>query len=196
MSERLNIKQREHILERALRLALQDRKKAHKAATTALADALWEHEYSAAAKIAAKLPQAWVHSSSSIYIRSAGFKGRYEYGKEKMDCELPMSATRLVPDDHDHHNIIVVGGDHPFFERAQSLAEEFQAINREKERLTARIKSILYAVNTRAQLLEVWPEVAELLPPEQSPSRAVVPVELVPDLNKSVGLPSGRKGKK
>ncbi|MFP3663059.1 Nmad5 family putative nucleotide modification protein, partial [Burkholderia sp. SIMBA_043] len=70
---RLTKEFREELIGRALQHAFKAREKAHEAATTALADALYDHTHGAAEKIAKKLPQGWVSHDREIHIDAAGF---------------------------------------------------------------------------------------------------------------------------
>lgn len=191
---RLTNQIREIIIDKAMHKAFDARDKAHEKATTALADAVYQHEYGTAGKIAAKLPENWCTRINAIEIEAAGFN--YWRREGRMDSCLKMSKTRPVPENQ-RSNPPKIGGAHPLNDQAQAVAEEYQAINRDKEALRAKLNSILYSVTTTEKLLDAWPESKQFIPASAPTTTALVPVELVPELNAALGIASkATKGRK
>lgn len=181
---------RDSIIDQAMAKAFDARDKAHEKATTALADALYQHEYGAAEKIANKLPQGWVQSSSRLTINAAGFSYRRDALKSD---QIKMSKERRTPG---YAPRVTVGGDHPLFNQAQAVADEYQSINRDKEALRAKLRAVVYAATTVEKLLAAWPECEKFLPAATpKPAGALVPVELVPELNAALGIKTKAKAK-
>lgn len=70
------------------------------------------------------------------------------------------------------------------------MAEEHAAIRDEKEALRVKLSALVYSVTTLPRLREAWPECEQFLPntAPKTVSTAIVPVELVPELNKALGV--------
>lgn len=181
---RLTNEFRDELIGRALNKAFGPRDKALKQARSDLADAIYAHEWGAAGKIADKLPQGWVSCNNYLWINAAGFS--HDSRRDgKANSTLTMSQSRRLPD-----NVHVsIDGAHPLNDAAQAVASEHAAIRDEKEALRVKLRALVYSVTTLARLREAWPECESLLPAATPrPSAALVPVELVPDLNKALGL--------
>lgn len=78
---------------------------------------------------------------------------------------------------------------------AGDLADQFHACVKDIEKaqdvvseLKRSLKTVLNSVKTTKQLIAVWPEVVELLPPEEAPKQ--LPAIRTESLNKAIGLPS------
>lgn len=90
--------------------------------------------------------------------------------------------------------------DHPMtkkFEEYREICEqttEAQTDRQTKRKaLKLKIEPVVGSVTTVARLLDVWPEVKELLPDGWENSNGGVPAIVVADLNKAVGLPSKKE---
>lgn len=188
---RLTNEIRKAIIKAAMHKAFDARDKAHAQATVALADAAYQHEYGAIGKIAAKLPENWCERSRSITINAAGFGWRRDGGSMKNEC-LNMSKTRPMPN-YQSGNPVKIGATHPLNDHAQVVAEEYQQINRDKDELRAKLSALVYSVTTTEKLLEAWPECEAFIPASVPTTRALVPVELVPQLNAALGIKAKRK---
>lgn len=186
---RLTNEFRDEMIGRALMHAFGKREKAHKAATVALADAIYAHEWGEAGKIADKLPQGWVRFNNYVYLNAAGFS--HDSRRDKLQSShLTMSKSRRMPENAH----VAIDGAHPLNDQAQAVAAEHAAIRDEKEALRVKLRALVYSVTTLARLREAWPECEQFLPEAApKPSTALVPVELVPDLNRALGLLTPRK---
>ncbi|MFP3746985.1 Nmad5 family putative nucleotide modification protein [Achromobacter sp. SIMBA_011] len=184
---RLTKEFREELIGRALQHAFKAREKAHEAATTALADALYDHTHGAAEKIAKKLPQGWVSHDREIHIDAAGFSWNPNRSGLK-HYSLKMSKARPFP--RHANQEIKVGGAHPLNDQAQTVAAEYAAIRDDKEALRVKLQALVYSVTTLPRLREAWPECEQFLPSTapKTVSTAVVPVELVPQVNAALGI--------
>lgn len=185
---RLTKEFREELIGRALVHAFKAREIAHAAATTALADALYDHTHGSVEKLARKLPQGWVDHSTRLTISAAGFSWRHRDDGMQNNI-LKLSTSRPFPRYGDQHGM-AVGGEHPLNDQAQAVAEEHAAIRDEKEALRVKLSALVYSVTTLPRLREAWPECEQFLPDTtpKTVSTAIVPVELVPELNKALGI--------
>lgn len=182
---RLTNEMRREIVAKAVTAAYGKREDAHNAATKDLADALYQHTYGEAEKIARKLPKGFANMSGHIEIDAPGFRERYSTLGLK-NSQLNMSIARPVPANHTWVKI-PVGGAHPLNDQAQAVAEEYQALKRDKDALSAKLCSLVGSATTVEKLLEAWPAgtkyVGKPIPPKPS---AVIPVELVPEINAAI----------
>lgn len=182
---RLTNEMRKEIVSKALSAAYGKREDAHNAASKALADALYQHTYGEAEKIARKLPRGFANMSGSIEIGAAGFRDRYSTSPLK-NSQLSMSIARPVPNNHTYIKISV-GGTHPLHEQAQAVAEEYQALTRDKDALAAKLRSLTASATTVEKLLAAWPEGRKFIGKPPAPkASAVIPVELVPEINAAI----------
>jgi hypothetical protein len=85
----------------------------------------------------------------------------------------------------------------------EPLAIEWEAIENDarellerRDTISAQVGGTLQKFNTVKQLIEAWPEAAELLPPSEPASRTNLPAVPVAALNQLVGLPSEKKAAK
>ncbi|AWM87358.1 Nmad5 family putative nucleotide modification protein [Microvirga sp. 17 mud 1-3] len=186
---RLTNEIRKIIIKAAMHKAFDARDKAHEKASTALADAAYQHEYGAIGKIAAKLPENWCCRDNYIKIEAAGFSW---HGDSLARDSLRMSKTRPMPN-YQYSNPVKIGGAHPLNDKAQAVADEYQAIQRDKDELRAKLNALVYSVTTTEKLLEAWPECEAFIPARVPTTRALVPVELVPELNAAIGIKAKRK---
>ncbi|OAE72579.1 hypothetical protein A7J71_11205 [Achromobacter insolitus] len=186
---RLTKEFRDELIGKALKHAFAAREKAHEAATTALADALYDYTHGAAEKIAKKLPQGWVSHNKEIRIAAAGFSWNPNGTGLKSD-RLSMSKARAFPRYDYETASIKVGGAHGVNDQAQAVAEEYASIKRDKEALRVKLHALVYACTTLPKLREAWPECEQFLPSTapKAVSTALVPIELVPQVNAALGI--------
>jgi hypothetical protein len=189
---RLSNEFRDELIGRALYHAFGKREKAHAAASMLLADALYDFTHGEAEKIAAKLPQGWVSYNNQIRIEAAGFANP-GHRSNLMSDRLTMTKGRPFPR-YSADAAVKVGGAHGLNDQAQTVANEYASIRDEKEALRVKLRALVYSCTTLAKLRDAWPECARFLPKTApQPSRALVPVELVPELNKTLGLLTRRQ---
>lgn len=186
---RLTKEFRDELIGKALKHAFAAREKAHEAATTALADALYDYTHGAAEKIAKKLPRGWVPHNKELRIEAAGFS--WSPARTGLKCDrLLMSKARAFPR-HDYETATIkVGGAHGVNDQAQAVAEEYASIKRDKEALCVKLHALVYACTTLPKLRDAWPECEQFLPSTapKTVSTALVPVELVPQVNAALGI--------
>lgn len=183
---RLTKEFRDELIGRALKRAFATREAEHEKRSTQLADALYDYTHGAAEKLARKLPQGWVSFDKAINIDAAGFSWNPNRTGLKY-FTLQMSRARPFPR-HDEKSI-KVGGAHVCNDMAQAVAAEYAAIRDDKEALRVKLQALVYACTTVAKLRAAWPECEQFLPEAApKPSTALVPVDLVPELNKALGL--------
>jgi len=118
---------------------------------------------------------------ANVCIQYNGNEGRNDYGHVDRLIKNPTPYNVNIPADH-------------------PLAVEFNAIQKVsielKDRsntIKSQVKGSLSQYTTIKKLIEAWPEVKELLPKTVDESKPKLPVVLVKDLNKLIGLPKGEK---
>lgn len=68
------------------------------------------------------------------------------------------------------------------------LNYKINALSDKKRALYQRVHRVINSVTTVKRLLEVWPEVKDFLPEENSGPAGGLPTEIIADLNKEIGL--------
>ena len=79
---------------------------------------------------------------------------------------------------------------HPMAIEWNALVQEGKDLHKQESNLRAEIHAAMSGINTAKQLLAVWPEAIELLPPEEKKSPNTLPTVQTTILNKAIGLPS------
>ena len=79
---------------------------------------------------------------------------------------------------------------HPMAIEWNALVQEGRDLHKQESDLRAEIRAAMSGINTAKQLLAVWPEAIELLPPEEKKSPNTLPMVQTTILNKAIGLPS------
>lgn len=89
----------------------------------------------------------------------------------------------------------VIRADHPYLlaeQRVEAAKEKARGLYQEllgnERALRAKVKAVLDSTNSVSRLLEIWPEVTELLPDIHSGPKGGVPAVLIADLNAEIGL--------
>lgn len=185
---KLNQDIRDKALAAALARAFSDREAAHKEQREALGNALHSHEHGDGEKIAEAMPEGWVNTTREIVIQHVDFErhsnsSTTKYTKE--DATILLGRWRACPR---HSPRVNVKDDHPMFRDFCTLAKSGDQLRKERAALESKIRTVLYSCNTVAQLKEVWPEGVPFLPVVEKKEKAMVPVSLVKELNKTLGL--------
>ncbi|OXS92659.1 Nmad5 family putative nucleotide modification protein [Pandoraea apista] len=180
---RLTNEMRTAIVRSAMKAAFNKREEAHNSNTVAFGDAVYAEEHGAVEKIARKLPPGWIQTAKWIGIECPGFSRRSNDGLKL--SQIPMSVARPQPY---LTQTAKITPSHPLYERSQAIADEHQAIRRDKEALEGKLKSIVNAASTVARLLDAWPECERFLPQTPTKSYSVVPLTLVADVNATLGI--------
>ena len=84
----------------------------------------------------------------------------------------------------------VIEADQPAYQEFYDLKGEEDDLDKRADEVSAQVRAVIGKFTTVAQLLNAWPEAAELLPPIPQPVKSQLPAIPVADLNKLVGLPS------
>jgi hypothetical protein len=117
-----------------------------------------------------------------IYLNVAGARFRaYFNGKGNYRGD---QVYRITPDD------FTIKADDPLAKEFSDIEAEESAISEEESTIRVNVEGALSEVTTVKKLLEVWPEVKELLPSDLSPVKKQLPAVKSSDLNKLIGLPS------
>lgn len=157
------------------------------AARTALADALYNHAFGDAEKIAKKLPKGWVQSTNGISIDCAGFTWRMGEEPHKPYRSLKLSRTRLSP--HYINDAFKVTPSHPLYDQAQEVVDMHAKLHAAKQALRDKLTTLVHSVASTEKLREAWPEGAKFLPDEPAKGAALpVPVNLTREVNAMMGL--------
>lgn len=114
--------------------------------------------------------------------------------------EIKFAQPQRVPYEvhdkrHGTHIASIIRPDHPYMS-ARTAVRDAEAILKamreelaERERaLRVKVRAVVESVTTVARLVEVWPEVAELLPEVHAGPKGNLPATLIADLNAEIGL--------
>lgn len=181
---KLTNQHRADIIKACIKKTFSEREAAYQTQRAALADALYEQEYGAAAKIAAKLPDGWCNTTGRMKISCPGFS---YHALDKCDATLVMSAHRRIP--YHEKNLIKVAEGDSLFDQACAVAAEFEALHAARVELDNAIRGIVYACTTRDKLMAAWPEGEAFFPVDTPRQTALVPYALALTVNKIMGLP-------
>lgn len=142
-------------------------------------------------KLYTQLPKGIVHGwhlvccmNTNIYVNVAG-QGYHAY----------YSGNVKSNSAEDTRKITNTGGmkfvaTHPMAIEWDALVQEGKDLHKQESDLRAEIHAAMSGINTAKQLLAVWPEAIELLPPEEKKSPNTLPTVQTTILNKAIGLPS------
>lgn len=89
----------------------------------------------------------------------------------------------------------VIDSTNPAFKKINQISSmqaelngKLNALSEKKGALYQRVSNVINSVTTVKRLLEVWPEVKDFLPEENSGPAGGLPAEIIADLNKEIGL--------
>lgn len=117
-----------------------------------------------------------------IYLNVAGARFRaYFNGKDNYRGD---QVHKITPAD------FTIKADDPLAKEFTAIEAEEGAISEEESTIRVNVEGALSEVTTLKKLMEVWPEVKELLPSDLSPVKKQLPAVKSEDLNKLIGLPS------
>lgn len=136
---------------------------------------------------------SWINTSMHITFEAEGFYS-YNYfnrlGDESYEQYLPSTLSfddqKLMPS-----NLGRVKFKGTVLEPlAKALATYHLETNKKEKELRAKLQGVLRSVNTKAQLMKIWPESEKFLPAEVKvePQRALVDVKSILELNKALGI--------
>lgn len=178
---------RNKIIENCVAARFKGAQQQYETARTALADALYEHAFGASEPIAKKLPAGWLSRMTTVSISCEGFNSRYYHeNDDKPGSGLKLSRERLQPAVITKE--FTVDKEHPLYPQAQAVVDMFNAIKSGKETLKHQLHSLLYSVNTREKLLEVWPEGEPYFPPVVQNASVPIPYDLTLSINRMMGI--------
>ena len=139
----------------------------------------------------AEAPEGWFPTDTKVKVA-------VEETNEVIEVTFA-KAHRVPYEVHDNrfgtHIASIIKPDHPYMAARASVKlakEELQAtrarLDEARGVLRTRVKAVVESVTTVARLVEVWPEVTELLPEIYSGPKAGLPAGLISDLNSELGL--------
>lgn len=136
-------------------------------------------------------PEGWFPKSTSVKVA-------VEETNEVIQIQFA-EAQRVPYEVHDNrhgtHIASIISPDHPYMAArnavrdAKAILDAMQKELSERERaLRSRVKAVVESVTSVARLVEVWPEVTELLPEVHAGPKGTLPALLIADLNAEIGL--------
>lgn len=136
------------------------------------------------------IPEGWLLNSDLVMVNVEG-KG----------MRPVFVGDRPIPNRYVYNGygsaipIVIVTADHEYFQAETLLAEKRAALDttrkeiKDKTRaLEKKVSGVVNSVTTTKRLLEVWPEVQELLPKGSMVNGDMLPAIVLDDLNKELGL--------
>lgn len=143
----------------------------------------------------AQLPSGIVHGwhlvgckNTSIYVNVAG-QGYNAYYSGNFKANSEEDKRKLT-----NTNGVVFVATHPMAIEWTALLQEGRDLHKQENDLRAEVRAAMVGINTAKQLLAVWPEAIELLPPEKKKATNTLPMVQTMSLNKAIGLPSKDQG--
>lgn len=136
-------------------------------------------------------PDGWFPKSTSVKVA-------VEETNEVI--EIKFAEAQRVPYEvhdkrHNTHIASIIRPDHPYMAArnavrdAKAILDAMQKELSERERaLRSRVKAVVESVTSVGRLVEVWPEVTELLPEVHAGPKGTLPALLISDLNAEIGL--------
>jgi len=192
---RLNKATRDYIIGRAFEKAgipaLEDKLKAQlydwadrlRVHTNGMSDAELDAISAKIAKLQAQLPKGLdtqytvIRKDDGCYPILGGLQVGYHYFSTEKDSRYTIYRPNIP-------------SEHPLALEWYSIEDQRKELADRRKVLRAQVESITDSVTTIKKLLEVWPEVRELLPPNEQPVISNVPAVLISSLNAAIGLPT------
>lgn len=178
MSTRLTKTMREAIERKLIRDKFEKPFIENRKAFHVLADKIYRDVYGNDVSKMNRLPDGWLPTSGSILVRIAGQMERPELDK-----------PRRLPYEHSRHQVVKQ------YSAGEEIAREFRALKDAKNDLeqardntSAEIRAVLNSVNTLAQLVEAWPEIADLARKICDRPVENLPAIRIDSLNSKLGL--------
>lgn len=103
---------------------------------------------------------------------------------------FPDGARRYTPT-----NRQAITADNPLCQQFYDQEAEKKALDDRAASIRAAVRAACKSVTTVKKLLDAWPEVKELLPPDVEEAKINLPTLVVSDLNSMIGLPSDEEAK-
>lgn len=183
---KLTNQQRAEIIAKCVRQQFEKQWAAYDTAREKLADAVYAAEYGEHEATARQLPQGWIDYHNKITIRRAGFAHAAHTGKDRANDTLVMSERRPFPRSTPYS--IPVDAHHPCAAQADKVVALFEKLHAERTALESDLTGILASCTTLDKLRAAWPQGAKFFPKEAPKQTALVPVALVENVNKKMGL--------
>lgn len=178
MSVRLSAYVRDHVVQRLMNRAFDDRAKELEAQKNQLAFDVRADIYpQALLDEVEKIPEEWVNTDSDMRVSFGGEITWVYFGKEVRLPKSSQSVAKQYP------------ADHPLTDRYRDLESQQDAYNDCRREAKANARATLRRFTTVAALLKGWPEVAPFLP-EQVKAPDNLPVVQTDVLNRVFRLPA------
>ena len=150
-------------------------------------------------KTLAEAPEGWFCEHDHIRANLGGMSAHFKFPKtgepavvepdEDPDyVEEPRFKRRFL---HKHCGSyrVVVPADNPMATSYIHMTQETNRINEEKGRFKRKVEATLKSVTTVNRLLEVWPELKQIIPPEVFEGEIIgLPAIITSDLNKHINF--------
>jgi hypothetical protein len=172
------------IVTKAVSLAFAERNRALANEIRHFAEALYVLEVGGKEAHARALGVEWVEYKRHVPVSSSLWHGDEEL---EIDRDLPHPLI------WGYRNGIKVESDHPMAAQLKALEKVRAKIEADKKQLKSNLHSIMAGVYSVEKLRERWPECDAVLPLNTGMpvvKYEIVPVTLVNDINKALGIPS------
>ena len=103
--------------------------------------------------------------------------------------DIPLDGSQMAPRANRDNRAVFEQGD-PLTVEFFALQDAETALENERRQVAQSVRAAVGSVTTVKRLLELWPEVAELLPPTEEAARTNLQALQVADLNAMLGLPT------
>lgn len=183
MSQRLTNSIRSTILKKARSKAFDTKDADIQCKFNQFGEQLYRHSYGAYEAKMREFPPGYFFTYDKRDIR---VKEPDEFGWVTINVQF--SDLKPFPRSTIEYDQIGIG--HPMHADIAPLIQELHGLRKEKEEFELNVSSILFSVHTVERLLEVWPEIADMVP-KQEKKALPIPVDLTVKLNDLLGLNGG-----
>lgn len=184
---KLTNEMRDETISRSIAATFSERDKAMAKARVTFADSLYAHSFGSVERQALKMPKQWFHFSDSIHVTCKGFSHRWG-SQQTSDAPSGFQMSKERPMPKNINDGFTIKAEHPLWDGAQLIAQEFRSIQDAKAELKQNLNSLLRSVTTLARLAEVWPEGKKFFPREQQKVALPVRFDLAANINAMMGL--------
>ena len=143
----------------------------------------------------------FLYTTSKVSIQADGFSYRHcdlhkqhtNYDPHNLPVEVVLDDPILAPHGSKYAYLRTsnteVAVDPSHVKAAAELVKFHRDTNAQEESVRTNLHSIVYAANTKAQLMKVWPEGEAFIPAEKvKPTMALLPAETILEVNRKLGL--------
>lgn len=184
MSTRLTNAMRDTIFDNAERKAFFQKEEAIQQAKNIFAERLYRHCYGEHEAAMRALPKGFFNFRE---LRDISVRDDASHSWKKLQA-CRFSTAMPFPIVTSHFDSLDL--DHPMNWAGLEIIWEMEALKEEKRQFAIDCTAILRSVNTVERLLEVWPEIADMVP-KQEKKAPLIPFDLTIKLNERLGFVGG-----